>query len=54
MVSHYDCKTQHNLRQFILLNIKPCTEAPSNFQHAKVRARVFVRAKAKRVKTFQC
>ena len=36
MVSHYDCEKQHNLRQFNLLNVKPCTEALSNIQHAKV------------------
>ena len=54
MVSHYDCEKQHNLRQFNLLNLKPCTEAPSNVQHAKVQARVYVRAKAKRVKAFKC
>ena len=54
MVSHYDCEKQHNLRQFNLLNVKQCTEAPSNIPHAKVRARVYVRAKAKRVKAFKC
>ena len=54
MVSHHDCEKQHQLRQFNLLNVKSCTEAPSNIQHAKVRARVFVRAKAKRVKAFKC
>ena len=54
MVSHYDCEKQHNLRQFNLLNVKPCTEALSNIQHAKVRARVYIRAKAKRVKAFKC
>ena len=54
MVSHYDWEKQHNLRQFKLLNVKPCTEAPSTIQHAKVRARVYVRAKAKRVKAFKC
>ena len=54
MVSHYGCKKQHNLRQFILLNVKLCTEAPSNIQHAKVRARVYVRAKTKSVKAFKC
>ena len=42
------------MRQFNLLNVKPCTEASSNIQHAKVRARVYVRAKTKRVKTFKC
>ena len=54
MVSHYDCEKQHNLRQFNLLNVKPCTEALSNIQHAKVRARFYVRAQAKRVKAFKC
>ena len=54
MVSHYDCGKQHILRQFNFLNIKPCTEAPPNIQHAKIRARVYVRAKAKRIKAFKC
>ena len=54
MVSHYDCEKNHNLKQFILLNVKPCTEAPSNIQHTKVQARVFIRAKGKRVKAFKC
>ena len=54
MVSHYDCEKQHNLRQFNLLNVKPCIEAPSNIQHAKVQARVYVRAKAELVKAFKC
>ena len=54
MVSHYDCEKQHNLRQFNLLNVKPCTEAPSNIQRAKIIARVYVRAKAKRGKAFKC
>ena len=30
--------------------MKRCTEAPSNVQHAYVQARVYVRAKAKRIK----
>ena len=54
MVSHYDCKKQHNLRQFNLLNVKQCTEAPSNIQHANVQARVYVRARTKRVRAFKC
>ena len=54
MVSHYDCKKQHNLRQINLLNVKQCTEAPSNIQHANVQARVYVRAKAKRIRAFKC
>ena len=54
MVSHYDCEKQHNLRQFNLLNVKQCPEAPSNFQNASVQARVYVRAKAKRIKAYKC
>ena len=54
MVSHYDCAKQHNLRQFNLLNVKQCTEAPSDIQHPSVKARVYVRAKAKRKKAFKC
>ena len=54
MVSHYDCAKQHNLRQFNLLNVKQCTEAPSDIIHASVKARVYVRAKAKRIKAFKC
>ena len=54
MVAHYDCEKQHNLRQYNLLNVKQCTEAPSNIKHASVKARVYVRAKAKRIKAFKC
>ena len=54
MVSHYDCAKQHNLRQFNLLNVKQCTEAPSDIKHASVKARVYVRAKTKRIKAFKC
>ena len=54
MVSHYDCAKQHNLRQFNLLNVKQCTEAPSDIKHASVKARIYVRAKAKRIKAFKC
>ena len=54
MVSHYDCAKQHNLRQFDLLNVKHCTEAPSEIKHASVKARVNVRAKAKGIKAFKC
>ena len=42
MVSRYGCEKQHNLRQFNLVNVKLCTEAPSNIQHARVRARVYI------------
>ena len=54
MVSHYDCAKQHSLGQFNILNVKQCTEAPSDIKHASVKARVNVRAKAKRIKAFKC
>ena len=54
MVTQYDFEKQHNLRQFNLLNVKQCTEAPSNIQHANVQARVYVGAKAKHVRAFKC
>ena len=54
LVSHYDCAKQPNLRQFNLLNVKQCTEAPSDIKHASVKARVYVRAKTKRIKAFKC
>ena len=54
MVSYYDCAKQHNLRQFNLLNVKQCTEAPFDIKHASVKARVYVRAKAKHIKAFKC
>ena len=53
MVSHYDCAKQHNLRLFNLLNGKQCTGAPSDIKHASGKARVYVRAKAKRIKAFK-
>ena len=53
-VSHYDCGKQQNLRQFALLNVKQCTEIPSNTQYAKVKARIYVPVEAKRVKAFEC
>ena len=28
LVSNYDCEKRHNLRQFNLLNVKPCTDKP--------------------------
>ena len=54
MVSHYDCAKQHNLRQFNLLNVKQCTEAPSDIQHASVKARVYVSSEAKRITAVKC
>ena len=49
-VSHYDCKKQHNLRQFNSVNVKGCTEAPSNVQDANVIARVYVRVQLNQLK----
>ena len=54
MVSHYDCAKQNYLRQFSLLNVEPCKQAPSDIQHTKTQATVYVRAKAKRIKAFKC
>ena len=54
MVSHCNCAKQYNSRQFDLLNVKQCTEAPSNKQHASVEARVYVRAKAKSIEAYKC
>ena len=42
------------MRQFNLLNVKQCTEAPSDIKHASVKARVYVRAKANCIKVFKC
>ena len=53
MVSHYDC-AKKNLRQFSLLNVEPCKQAPSVIQHTKTQATIYVRAKAKRIKAFKC
>ena len=54
MVSHYDCAKQNNLRKFSLLNVEPCKQAPSDIQHTKTQATLYVRAKAKRIKVFKC
>ena len=54
MVSHYDCAKQNNLRQFSLLNVETCKQAPSDIQHTKTQAKVYVRAKAKRIIAFKC
>ena len=54
MVSHYDCAKQNNSRQFSLLNVEPCKQAPSDIQHTKTQATLYVRAKAKRIKAFKC
>ena len=52
IVFDYDCAKQHNLRQFNLLKVKQCTNAPSKIQHANVQPRVY--ANGKRVKAFKC
>ena len=54
IVSHYDCAKQNNLRQFSLLNVEPCKQAPSDIPYTKIQATVHVRAKAKRIKAFKC
>ena len=54
MVSHYDCAKQNNLRQFSLLNVEPCEQAPSNIQHTRTQATVYVRSKAKRINASNC
>ena len=54
MVSYFDCAKQNNLRQFSLLNVEPCKQAPSDTQHTKTQATVNVRAKTKRTKAFKC
>ena len=54
IVSHYRCEMQHNLCQFNVLNVKQCTDAPSQTKHANVRAKVYVRAKTKRIEAFTC
>ena len=47
MVSHYDRAKQNNLRRFSLLNVEPCKQAPSDKQHTKTQATVYVRAEQK-------
>ena len=54
LVSHYDCSKQHNLRQFSLTRVQPCAQAPSAFESTRAIVNVFVRAKAKRLKTWTC
>ena len=54
MVSQYDCAKQNNLGKLSLLNVVPCKQAPSDIQHTRTQATVYVRAKAKRIKAFKC
>ena len=53
MESHYDCAKQNNLRQFSLLNVEPCKQAPSDIQHTNTQATVYVTAKTKTIKAFK-
>ena len=46
--------TVQNKTQFSLLNVEPCKQAPSDIQHIKTQATVYVRPKAKRIKAFKC
>ena len=54
LVSHYDCSKQHNLTQFSLTRVQPCSQAPSSFESTRAIVNVFVRAKAKRLKAWTC
>ena len=54
VVYHYVCAKQNNLRQFSLLTVEPCKQAPSDIQHTKTQATVYVRAKAKKIKALIC
>ena len=45
---------QNNLRHLSFLNVEPCKPAPSDIQHTKTQATVYVKAKAKRIKAFKC
>ena len=45
---------QNNLRQFSLLNVEPCKQAPSDIQHTKTQATVYDTAKAKKIEAFKC
>ena len=47
-------QNKQNLRQFSLLNVELCKQAPSDIQHTKTQATVYVRAKTKRIKAFKC
>ena len=50
MVSHYDCAKQNNLRQFSLLNVEPCKQAPSDIQHTKTQQQYMLEQKQKESK----
>ena len=42
------------LDNLIYWNVQSCHQAPSNIQHTRTQATVYVRAKAKRIKAFKC
>ena len=42
LASHYDCSKQYNLRQFSLTRVQECTQAPSEIEHTRVLASVYV------------
>ena len=50
MVSHYECAKQNNSRQFSLLIVEPCKQAPSVIQHKKTQATVYVEQNQKELK----
>ena len=50
MVSHYDCAKQNNFRQFSLLNVEPCKQAPSDIQHTKPKQQYMLEQKQKESK----
>ena len=54
LVSQYECSKQHNLRQFSLTRVQPCSQTPSSFESTRNIVNVFVRAKAKRPKAWTC
>ena len=54
LISHYDCSKQHNLRQFSLTRVQPCSQAPSSFESTRAIVNVFVRTKAKHLKPWTC
>ena len=53
-VSHYYCSKQHNLRQFSLTRVQPCSQASSSFESTRAFVNIFVRAKVKRLKVCTC
>ena len=54
LVSHYDCRSQLNLRRFSLTRVDDCKNTPSQVEHTRVLASIYVRAKATRVTAWVC